>query len=100
MGSMLRLIDGVLYEGRPADEFELSIQGDTRPARTARVTCAADLVRALELGPLRPRNSHAKRRVPVPRAASIGQAIYGPLRHWATIVPTRPNVFKNNNERP
>ena len=25
MGSMLRLIDGVLYEGRPADEFELSI---------------------------------------------------------------------------
>lgn len=25
MGTMLRLIDGVLYEGRPAEEFELSI---------------------------------------------------------------------------
>ena len=25
MGSMLRLIDGVLYEGREADEFELTV---------------------------------------------------------------------------
>lgn len=25
MGSMLRLIDGVLYEGKPSDEFELSV---------------------------------------------------------------------------
>lgn len=38
MGTMLRLIDGVLYEGRPADEFELSIHqlGDGHAEATVR----------------------------------------------------------------